>query len=225
MAASPSLKIADLPDIFPVFPLGGALLLPQGRLPLKIFEPRYLAMVEDVLGQGRYFGMIQPDKRLPQGEVGPGLYRIGCLGRISAFEETEAGHYQITLTGIMRFTIVEEISRQRGYRRVRAGLSGFADDLTPPAPPVFPFPREELLEALQRYFSAIGIDANWQTIETMQDADLLTSLCMACPFTIEEKQALLEAKNPSMRAETLRTLLEIHAFGGGPDAPPASSIN
>lgn len=219
------LQHADLPDTFPVFPLGGALLLPQGRLPLNIFEPRYVAMVEESLGQGRYLGMIQPDKRLPASTSGPGLYRIGCLGRITAFEETEDKRYLITLTGVTRFTIIEETAGQRGYRRVHAGLSGFSDDLLPNPPPIFPFPRQDLQDALLRYFTACGVEANWSAIDGMEDADLLTSLCMACPFTVEEKQALLEAKTTALRADALKTLLEIHSFGGGPSPSSTPIIN
>lgn len=221
----PSPGHAELPDIFPVFPLGEALLLPQGRLPLNIFEPRYLRMVEDALGQGRYFGMVQPDKRVPTGAAGPGLYAIGCLGRITAFEESDDGRYIITLTGVSRFRIIEEIAGHHGYRRVHAGLSEFANDLAVSELSALPFPRQALLEALGRYFSAAGIEANWRSIELMKDSDLLISLCMACPFAIEEKQALLEAQSPAARAEILRTLLEIHAFDGGPRTPPETRMN
>ncbi|HTQ71416.1 MAG TPA: LON peptidase substrate-binding domain-containing protein [Acidocella sp.] len=208
-------RLEDLPEEFPVFPLGGALLLPQGRLPLSIFEPRYLAMVEDALGQGRYFGMVQPDKRLARGETGPGLFRTGCLGRITSFDETDDGRYLITLTGVIRFTIAEEIEMQRGYRRVRAGLAGFAADLRSPDE-ALPFPRQLLLDALGRYFAAAGVEANWDAIGEMSDSSLVNSLCMACPFADEEKQALLEAKDPLQRAEALRALLEIDSFDGGP---------
>lgn len=211
----PPIILEDLPDEFPVFPLSDALLLPRGRLPLNVFEPRYLAMVEDTLGQGRYFGMVQPDKRLARGENGLGLYRTGCLGRISAFEETDEGHYLITLTGVIRFTIAEEIEMRRGYRRVHAGLSGFAADLRPDDE-ILPFPRQILLDALGRYFAAAGVDANWEAIAEMNDAALVVSLCMACPFEPEEKQALLEAKDPHLRAAALRALLEIDSFDGGP---------
>jgi Lon protease-like protein len=205
----------ELPEEFPVFPLGGALLLPGGRLPLNIFEPRYLAMVDDALGQGRYFGMVQPDKRLSHGETGPGLFRTGCLGRISSFEEMDDGRYLITLHGVIRFTIAEEIEMRRGYRQVRAGLAGFAADLRV-AEEVLPFPRQFLLDALGRYFAAAGIEANWEAIGQMTDSALVTSLCMACPFSNEEKQALLEAKEQVQRAEALRALLEIDSFDGGP---------
>ncbi len=208
-------RLEDLPEEFPVFPLGGALLLPGGQLPLNIFEPRYLAMVEDALGQGRYFGMVQPDKRLPRGENGPGLFRTGCLGRISTFEEADDGRYLITLTGVIRFTIAEEIEMQRGYRRVRAGLAGYAADLRVDEEGL-PFPRQLLLDALGRYFAAAGVEANWDAIGEMSDSSLVTSLCMACPFSQEEKQALLEAKDRVQRAEALRALLEIDSFDGGP---------
>lgn len=214
-----------LPDIFPIFPLGGALLLPHGRLPLNIFEPRYRAMVEDSLGQGRYLGMVQPDKHIPSGPLGPGLYRVGCLGRITAFEETDDDRYLITLTGIIRFTILEEPMQQRGYLRVRAGVSAFLDDLTPGGTPVLPFPRSSLLEALRRYFNATGIEINWDNVDKMEDAALLTSLCMVCPFTVEEKQALLEAKTIAERAQALHTILEIRAFENGSSPPPPSRIN
>ena len=213
--------LEDLPEQFPVFPLGGALLLPGGHLPLNIFEPRYLAMVEDALGQGRYFGMVQPDKRLARGETGPGLYRIGCLGRITSFAETDDNRYLITLTGIIRFTIAEEIEMVRGYRRVAAGLAGFAADLRPAAGPL-PFPRQYLLDALRRYFATAGAEANWDAIADMPDTSLVTSLCMACPFTVEEKQALLEAWDFNARAEALRALLEIDSLGGGEPGPQAS---
>jgi Lon protease-like protein len=210
-------KLEDLPEEFPVFPLSGALLLPgSGRLPLNIFEPRYLAMIEDALAAGRYIGMVQPDKRLATGDTGPGLYRTGCLGRISSFSETEDGRYLITLSGLIRFTIVEEIEPARGYRRVRAALAGFAADLLDP-PDDLPFDRAALLQALRRYFSNAGVDANWDAIEAMSDPALVVSLCMACPFDPEEKQALLEARDPDERAQALLALLEINAFDDGRD--------
>jgi Lon protease-like protein len=220
--------LSELPEEFPVFPLTGALLLPGGRLPLNIFEPRYLAMVEDALGHGRYFGMVQPDKRLARGDTGPGLYRIGCLGRISSFSETDDGRYLITLAGIVRFTIVEEVEPQRGYRRVRAALGGFAGDLVPPDSTPLPFARTALLDALRRYFANAGVEANWDAISTMPDDALVVSLCMACPFDPEEKQALLEARDEAERARALLALLEINAFDAGQDedddeSPPKAS--
>jgi Lon protease-like protein len=209
-------RLEDLPAEFPVFPLSGALLLPGGRLPLNIFEPRYLAMVEDALEHGRHFGMVQPDKRLARGDSGPGLYRTGCLGRITSFSETDDGRYLITLSGLIRFTIVEEIEGARGYRRVRAALGGFAADLAEPRAGL-PFERAELLDALRRYFANAGVEANWDAISQMPDPALVTSLCMACPFDTQEKQALLEARDEAERARALLALLEINAFDDGQD--------
>lgn len=209
--------VENLPDVFPVFPLSGALLLPGGRLPLNIFEPRYLAMVDDALAAGRYFGMVQPDKRLACGDTGPGLYRIGCLGRISSFGEIDDGRYLITLTGVIRFTVVEEIEMQRGHRRIRAALDGFADDLREDKAPALPYDRGDLLEALRRYFANAGVEANWDAIAAMPDRVLVVSLCMACPFDPEEKQALLEARDEAERAHALLALLEINAFDDGHD--------
>jgi Lon protease-like protein len=208
-------RLKDLPEEFPVFPLTGALLLPGGRLPLNIFEPRYLAMVEDALAAGRMFGMVQPDKRLAIGDTGPGLYRTGCLGRLSSFSETDDGRYLITLTGIVRFTIVEEVEMRRGYRRVRGAFAGFAEDLAETDPDLHPhvvLDRGHMLTALRRYFAHAGMEANWEAIEQMPDHALVVTLCMACPFDPEEKQALLEAKDPSDRARALLALLEINAF-------------
>jgi len=215
-AHTPAPSLDELPDEFAVFPLSGALLLPGGKLPLNIFEPRYLAMVEEALATGRYFGMVQPDKRLARGEHGPGLYRTGCLGRITSFNETDDGRFIISLTGVIRFTIVEELETSESFRRVRAALGGHAADLRP-AQMELPFPREDLLDALHRYFATCGVEANWETIGAMADGELVTSLCMACPFTAEEKQALLEAKDGIDRARALRALLEIGAYDGGGD--------
>ena len=116
-------RVEDLPGEFPVFPLSGALLLPRGKLPLRIFEARYVAMTEDSLGHGRMFGMIQPDSTTPDCGSGPGLFRVGCLGRMSSFTETDEGHYLITLTGVIRFVADTEIGMRRGYRRVRGDFT------------------------------------------------------------------------------------------------------
>jgi Lon protease-like protein len=212
-------RLEDLPEEFPVFPLEGALLLPGGRLPLNIFEPRYLALVEDSLASGRHFGMVQPDKRLAIGDTGPGLYRTGCLGRLSSFSETDDGRYLITLTGVVRFTLVEEVGSRRGYRRVRGTFGRFAADMTEADDELKPglgLDRPHMLEALKRYFAHTGVDANWTAIGAMPDHALVVTLCMACPFAPEEKQALLEAHDAAERARVLLALLEINAFDDNP---------
>ncbi|WP_298283319.1 LON peptidase substrate-binding domain-containing protein [Acidocella sp.] len=209
--------LGQLPDMFAVFPLGGALLLPGGHLPLNIFEPRYLAMIEDCMGEGRYVGMVQPDPRLPEGENGPGLYRVGCLGRVSSFAETDDGRFLLTLTGVIRFTIVEELEMRRGYRRVQAGLNGFAPDLREAdGEGGLPMSRDALVAAMRGYFAAMGIsETNWRALLTVNDAALVNALAMACPFTNEEKQALLEARDLGARAAALYALLRIDSFDGG----------
>jgi Lon protease-like protein len=201
----------ELPAEIAVFPLTGALLLPFGRLPLNIFEPRYLAMTQDSLAQGRMFGMIQPNAGETPGPSGPALYRVGCLGRISSFSETDDGRLLITLTGVARFTVAQELPMRRGYRRVRADYSGFHHDLDPAARPVLD--RERLEESLRGYFRANRIDANWDAVRETPDAMLITTLAMVCPFEPREKQALLEAPSLQDRADMLLALVEIGAYG------------
>ena len=208
-----------LPAEFAVFPLSGALLLPRGKLPLNIFEPRYLAMTEDALANRRMLAMVQPDPNAPPGEHGPGLYRVGCLGRLTSFNESDDGRFLINLTGLARFAIAEELPGRRGYRRVRAAYDNYLADLDPPGLRLGA-KRAALLAALRDYFAARSMEANWEAIEQMPDAALVTTLGMACPFDAAEKQALLECDNEASRAETLLALLQIasHEPGDG-DAP------
>ncbi len=197
-----------LPTEFPVFPLAGAVLLPGGKLPLNIFERRYLAMVDEALGAGRVIGMVQPDELRPSGPNGPGLYRVGCLGRLSSFSETDDGRYLVTLSGMIRFTLGEELEMRRGFRRVRGDFAKFRADLEPDAGDI---EREGLLTALRAYFAAMGFDANWDAIGAMPDATLVGTLAMVCPFEPPEKQALLEAPGTAERAKTLLALLQMGA--------------
>lgn len=197
------------PSEFPIFPLPGAVLLPGGRLPLNIFEPRYLNMVEDALGHGRVIGMIQPDENRAATPTGPGLYRIGCIGQIASFSETDDGRFLVTLNGLTRFAMSVELEMQRGYRRVRADLSRFARDLEPDRSGGVD--REVLLRALRAYFTVHGFDANWDAINDMPDAPLVSTLSMVCPFEPAEKQVLLEAADTAERSRALLALLEIGA--------------
>lgn len=202
-------RAEELPTEFAVFPLPGALLLPRGKLPLNIFEPRYLRMVDDALGSGRVIGMIQPDARRPETPTGPALYRVGCLGRLSSFSETEDGRYLVTLSGVSRFAVQVELELQRGYRRVRADLGRFAGDRSEAEGGGID--RDSLLAALRAYFATQGFDANWDAIEEIDDAGLVTTLAMVCPFEPSEKQALLEAETPANRATALLALLQMGA--------------
>ncbi|MDB5373600.1 MAG: hypothetical protein JWP04_2242 [Belnapia sp.] len=202
----------QLPEEIAVFPLSGALLLPEGRLPLNIFEPRYLAMTQDSLAAGRMFGMIQPDPGAARGPTGPGLYRVGCLGRLTSFAETDDGRMLVTLTGMVRFRVVEELEMQRGYRRVRADYGPFLADLETAAPPPA-IDRAALLAALRPFFKARAIEANWTAVEETADPALVLTLAMVCPFEVAEKQALLEAATPADRAAMLVALLQMGAHG------------
>jgi Lon protease-like protein len=208
-----------LPKEFPVFPLPGALLLPHGKLPLNIFEPRYLAMTEDALAVGRMFGMIQPDPRLPEGPTGPGLYRIGCLGRLVSFSETDDSRYLITLTGLARFAVVAELPMRRGYRQVEGDFSRFLADLAPARDEDAGCDCAALLRAVRGYFTHRGIEANWEAINQMPDHALVVTLSMVCPFDPAEKQALLEAATPAERGQTLYALLQIETHTTPREAP------
>ncbi len=218
MAASSRLR--PLPTEFPVFPLPGAMLLPGGRLPLNIFEPRYLAMVDDALGNERLIGMIQPDPNRAATPTGPGLYRVGCLGRITSFSETEDGRYLITLAGLTRFAAGVELEMVRGYRRLRADLARFAADLEP-VPQLETdadgAQRQTLLRALRAYFATRGFEANWEAIDEMADDALVSTLSMICPFEPAEKQMLLEAPTVADRGRALLALFEIGAHTSEPD--------
>jgi Lon protease-like protein len=211
---------ADLPSEFPIFPLPGALLLPHGKLPLNIFEPRYLALVDDSLAAGRMFGMIQPNAHAPRAPNGPSLYQIGCLGRLSHFSETEDGRYLITLTGISRFRAMDELPIRHGYRRITGDFTPFKDDLSPP-PGSIGLKRAELLGALRPFFTMHDIDANWEAIERMPEATLVTTLAMLCPFDDAEKQALLEAPTETDRAADLLALLRMSVHEGDPNSRPS----
>jgi len=198
-------RFEALPASLPIFPLPGALLLPGGRMPLNIFEPRYLNMVRDAIAGTRLIGMIQPN----QESEDPGTaetYRTGCAGRIVAFSEAEDGRYLITLAGLIRFDITSELPLEEGYRRVVPNFERFRDDLSEDSDDV---DRESLLEALREYFEVSGLDGDWSAVEKAADESLVTSLAMACPFDPPEKQALLEAMTLSERAETLITILRM----------------
>lgn len=208
-----ALSEAELPAEFPVFPLAGVLLLPSGRLPLNIFEPRYLAMIDDCLKERRLLGIMQPDVSAHEDDGNPPLFRVGCLGRLSSFSETEDGRYLITVTGIVRFTVAQEVAMQRGYRRVRADYGRFLSDLDQSPPPAA-VPRDALMTELRGYFGRTGLEANWDAIRRMPDEMLVVTLAMACPFHPLEKQALLEAESAVDRAETLIALLRMGGRGG-----------
>ena len=215
-------SVEQLPEAFPIFPLEGALLLPRGRLPLNIFEPRYLAMAEDALGAGRMLAMIQPDGSGRTTQAGPHLYSVGCLGRLSSFSETDDGRLLITLTGLIRFEVAAELEPRRGYRRVRGDYSRFLDDLSLTERPIG-VERDALLAALRDYFGRRKLEANWDAIKRIPDDMLVITVAMTCPFEPAEKQALLEAPTDAERAAALLALLRIGA--AAPDDPQGHRVS
>jgi len=212
------LSAADLPEVVAVFPLPGALLLPRARLPLHIFEPRYLAMLDDTLKtRERLIGMVQPRERGAARGGKPNLHVIGCAGRLTGFSETEDGRYMITLTGISRFRIREQVEGFTPYTRCKVGWSGFERDMerseTDPT-----FDRAAFMKLLARFFDARSLTTDWDSLKQAEDELLINSLAMLSPFEVEDKQALLEAPSLSTRRETLVTLMEYALHGNGGDA-------
>ncbi len=207
------LRSATMPDVIPVFPLEGALLLPGGQLPLNIFEPRYLRMVDDVLGKVRMIGMVQPREEEKSGQK-PALYNVGCAGRLTGFAESDDGRYLITLTGLRRFQIVEELSGDTPYRQVSVNWEKYASDGMPDATSEM-IDRERLLNAMELYLDAEGLKTDWEAVEDAPSESLVVSLAMGCPFEANEKQALLEADNNLLRADCLMTLMEMSCVDDG----------
>ncbi len=206
------MSAADLPQTIPVFPLPGALMLPRARLPLHIFEPRYLQMLDDTLKTShRLIGMVQSYEAPGSGEKM--LHSIGCAGRLTQFSETEDGRYMITLAGMSRFRIQQEVTGFTPYRRCDVSWDGFGADLGP-AEEDKGFERDGFLDLLARYFDALALSTDWESLKEADDELLINSLSMLCPFDPEEKQALLEAPSLSTRRETIVTLLEFALRAG-----------
>jgi len=211
MAGRPYRTVADLPRVIPVFPLDGALLLPGGLLPLRIFEPRYLNMVDDAMAGDRVIGMVQTQPASDRAR--PTLAKVGCAGRITSYAETGDGKYLITLTGVCRFRPAEELPLRTPYRQVRAVYERFetdldADDAT------LEFERAPFLADLRRYLDQRGLGVEWDAIAAAPAAALINSLAMALPFDPVDKQALLEAPDLEDRRETLAALLRFGAASG-----------
>ncbi len=198
-----------------MFPLPGALLLPRARLPLHLFEPRYLAMIEDVMKTPhRLMGMVQPYDT-PGGKAR--LHSIGCAGRLTAFSETEDGRYMVTLSGISRYRISREVEGFTPYRRCDVSWQGFGRDMGPAEKDTV-FDRPAFMEALSRFFAERGLSTDWDSLKEAEDELLINSLSMLCPFEPEDKQALLEAPSLSTRRETLVTLIEYTLRGGSDES-------
>lgn len=214
-------RSSDLPKRIPVFPLRGALLLPRATLPLNIFEPRYLAMIDEVIAGHRVLGMIQP-----VGNSGPespdgtdcNVRSVGCAGRLTAFQELEDGRVLITLAGITRFNIVSEESSPAPYRSFQVSYENFAEDLVPGSGEN-EVDRDVLHRVLKTYLDTNRLTADWRAIGNAPTELLVNALCVISPFGAEEKQALLEAPSLKARADVLVALTEMELAGGSDDGP------
>jgi len=217
----------QLPDTLPIFPLSGVMLLPGGKLPLNVFEPRYLSMIFDSLAGHRMIGMVQPVQ--PGGYAGDGLpvddgkpkvHKVGCAGRIVSFNETEDGRLLLALSGVCRFEIGRELDlAQGGYRRVSSLFAPYRADLDH-ADELVELDRERLMAALAAFFRSRGLSTDWDAVKQAGNRNLVTSLSMVLPFGPAERQALLEAADTTARAKLLVGFLEMGAFGPPPDSSP-----
>ena len=207
--------LEDLPRVIPIFPLEGALLLPHGRLPLNIFEPRYLAMVRDAMAGPRIIGMVQPKKACqPDGHIP--VYDVGCAGKIVEFSETPDGRFLISLEGISRFRMREELDCDTPYRQIMPAYEEFDGDVAESPSADTPLAdTDPLLNALRQYLDLRDIPADWHAIERMPGPTLVTTLAMICPFRPSEKQALLEAPSYEDRTQIMTMLMEMALTHGG----------
>jgi Lon protease-like protein len=202
-------SVDQLPDTLTVFPLPGVVLFPQWHLPLNIFEPRYLNMVDDAMAGNRLIGMIQSvggDRQKPD------LIGVGCAGRITSYSETDDGRYLITLAGIARFRVLEELDVMTPYRQVRPNWAPYANDLKPDSVVGLPS-REDLVAALRKYVSRHDMKADWDAVEVAPVDALVQALAAGSPFSVMEKQALLESPTLKDRADMLVTILTMDSAG------------
>lgn len=207
----------EVPSVIPIFPLAGALLLPRGQLPLTIFEPRYVAMVDDVLKSHRIIGMVQPDEE--GSDAKPHLFNIGCAGRMTQIAETGDGRYILTLTGIARYKIVAEISTTTPYRQCQVDFTPFLEDFSPHAGEEA-VDRDGVLKALGNFAEANQLQIDWKSVQEAPNEALVNALSMMSPYGPKEKQALLEAPDLRSRADVLIAITEIVLARGSQGARP-----
>ena len=200
-------RLPDLPDVLPMFPLSGAVVLPGVQLPLNIFEPRYIAMVQAALASDHMIGMVQP--RGQTSDEQQATHRVGCAGRITSYSETNDGRIILVLTGLCRFTILEELPMQEGFRRVKPDWQAFALDLEDDEASVAE--RDQFMGSLRAFCDQRSVEIPWDDISKMADADLVNLLCAHLPLDAEDKQALLETVPLKERATLMRGLMDMSA--------------
>ncbi len=215
MAKTKKDPTAALPNILPIFPLTGVILFPGCKLPLNIFEPRYIAMFESALATShRLIGLVQP-----KDEEGYDTYQVGCAGRIVAFEETSDGRYLINLLGVSRFQVAEEVDPEHGYRRIRPSWSGFAGDLPLEEGQTkeIPVTGDEIVSALSPMVEAESVQVDWEGLKALPAHQMIDILAMHLPFSTQDKQALLEARDTQERFDTLKAAAQIYAVSNDSD--------
>ncbi|MCI4661669.1 MAG: LON peptidase substrate-binding domain-containing protein [Neomegalonema sp.] len=208
----------SLPSVLPIFPLEGAILLPRARLPLNIFEPRYLAMIDECLrSPHRMIGMVQPLSKTSDA-IPPRLHRVGCAGRLVSFNETEDGRYLIALGGCIRFEIGAEIDSFLPFRQITPNWAPYRSDLEEQGDVLDEDQRHRFLHQLRAYFDASHLSVDWEALEQADDETIANAISMLCPFSTAEKQALLEASGLAERIRDLRALM---AMATAPGDPPS----
>ena len=214
-----AIRISDLAEIVPVFPLSGVILLPRAQLPLNIFEPRYLNMIDDAMAGDRLITMVQASGGL---NAKPELASVGCVGKITSFSETSDGRYLITLTGVCRARLASELPVQSPYRQCRLDYTPYEDDLSPEPNDLEGFDRDRLIAALTTYLRRRSLEIDWDTADQAPHEPLINSLSIALPFEPASKQLLLESPSLAARAEALIAILEIDTALDPDDGEPPS---
>ena len=201
----------NLPKIIPVFPISNFIIFPKTTVPLNIFEPRYIDMINDCMKSNKFIGMIQP-KKINDEHIPPILHKIGCLGKITSFRETEDGRYLIELKGVIRFNIVQEIQSNKKYREYEVDFNNFSADLDEKKEQIKFSDLELIFKDLKTLFEKRGFIINWKELEKQSLDETINALAMASPFSLEEKQVLLEAKNLSIRKNKIAEILNTYTY-------------
>ncbi len=207
------MKKEDLPKKIAVFPLSNFIVFPKTTVPLNIFEPRYIDMVNNSMKTNKFIGMIQPKiskKKISSKD--PDLYKIGCLGKITSFKETEDGRYLIDLKGIIRFKIIDEIPNNEKYRECKINFSDYLHDLTLEKEELKFSDLEMIFKDLKNLFEKRGFIINWKALEKQSLDEIINALAMASPFSVEEKQVLLEASNLNIRKNKISEILSTYTY-------------
>ena len=206
------MKKKDLPKILPVFPLSNFIIFPKTSVPLNIFEPRYIDMINDSMKSNKLIGMIQPKNPKTKNDYTPKLYEVGCMGKITTFKETEDRRYLIELKGIIRFQVMNEIKSDKKYRECEVDFKDFYDDLVDKKAELKFSDLELIFKDLKSLFEKRGFIVNWKALENQSLDETINALAMASPFTLEEKQVLLEAKNLDIRKNKIAKILSTYSF-------------